>query len=149
MDMDYVEYACDRLRANGFRITPPRRRVLSLLEGEERALSPYDIRNLLRDQGVRTDVVTIYRVLEVLERIGLAHRVYSTGGYVRCQQNAVDHHHHHLICTDCGRTVEITGDRVDEVVERVEEESGYRVAGHILELLGLCGGCRSRSGRQA
>lgn len=146
--MDYLEYASEKLKAGGYRITAPRTRVLAVLDREERALSPYDIRDRLGRQRVRMDVVTIYRVLEVLERLGLAHRVYSTGGYVRCRRNDLEHHHHHLVCTGCGRVTEITGDRVDEVVDRVEGESGYRVAGHILELFGLCRGCQPRRQRK-
>ena len=140
--MDYVEYACNKLRANGYRITSPRTRILSLLEAEDRALPPYDIRDRLLKKGFRLDVVTVYRVLEVLERLGLAHRIYSTGGYVRCRRRDLRHHHHHLVCTGCGNILEITGDQVDEVVNRVEGESGYRVAGHILELIGLCRSCQ-------
>jgi len=147
--MDYVIYACERLRANGFRITPPRRQVLSLLEGEERALSPYDMRERLRQRRVKMDVVTVYRVLEVLERLDLVHRVYRTGGYVRCWRSDLGAHHHHLVCTDCGRVTEITGDRIDEVADREARENGYRVTGHILELFGLCGGCQAGSERQA
>lgn len=143
--MDFVEYACGRLRANGFRITSPRRQVLGLLGGEERALSPYDIRDHLSRQQVKMDVVTIYRALEVLERLGLVHRVYCTGGYVRCWRSDLGAHHHHLVCTDCGRVAEITGDRIDEVADREAKENGYRVTGHILELFGLCGDCQSRT----
>jgi Fur family ferric uptake transcriptional regulator len=88
------------------------------------------------------DVVTVYRALEILERLGLVHRVYCTGGYVRCRRSDLERHHHHLVCTGCGKIAEITGDRVDEIVNRVEGESGYRVAGHILELFGLCRACQ-------
>ncbi len=140
--MDYLEYASEKLRAGGYRITAPRTRVLALLDGEERALSPYDIRDRLGRQRVKMDVVTVYRALEVLERLGLVHRVYSTGGYVRCWRSDLGEHHHHLVCTDCGRIVEITGDPMEQVVDRVEGESGYRVTGHILELVGLCRGCQ-------
>ena len=140
--MDYVEYACNKLRANGYRITSPRTRILSLLEAEDRSLSPYDIRDRLLKKQFRLDVVTVYRVLVVLERLGLAHRIYSTGGYVRCRRRDLRHHHHHLVCTGCGNILEITGDQVDEVVNRVEGESGYRVAGHIPELIGLCRSCQ-------
>lgn len=147
--MDYVEYGCDQLKSHGYRVTAPRTRVLRLLNGEDRALSPYDMRNHLRQQGVRMDVVTVYRALEVLERLGLVHRIYSTGGYVRCRRGDLDGHHHHLVCSQCSRVAEITGDQLDEVVTRVEAESGYRVAGHILELFGLCGACRARPGSRA
>lgn len=146
--MSYVKEAFDRLRERGFRITTPRRQVLELLDGEDRAQSPYDIRNRLGERGIRMDVVTVYRVLEVLERLGLVHRVYSTGGFVRCRRSDLEGHHHHLVCTACARVTEITGDRVDGMVARVERDSGYRVAGHILEMYGLCRTCRG-GGRRA
>jgi Fur family transcriptional regulator, ferric uptake regulator len=52
-------------------------------------------------------------------------------------------HHHHLVCRVCGRTEEIEGREVERWTAKVAAEHGFSDVAHVVELLGVCAGCRS------
>lgn len=92
-------------RTLGARATPARLAVLTLLEGAERALSHHDVETALADSGF--DRVTLYRVLDWMERTGLAHRAVDALRVFRfsiATTNAPLHATHaHFRCDDCGK----------------------------------------------
>ena len=51
-------------------------------------------------------------------------------------------HHHHLVCRDCGATVEVEGPAVERWTRTIAEEHGYAEVSHTLEIFGVCGSCR-------
>ena len=56
------------------------------------------------------------------------------------------HHHHHLVCTDCGRVDDVTFPddfeaSLSRAAEGVVDRHGYRLDAHHLELTGVCGDC--------
>ena len=55
--------------------------------------------------------------------------------YRRCSTG----HHHHLVCRDCGRTVEVEGPAVERWADKVSAEHGFSDVSHTLELFGRCG----------
>lgn len=71
------------------RLTPPRRRVLSLLTEAGKPLKAYDLIARFREDGEKTHPPTVYRALDYLERHRLVHRVGSLNAYVRCTGHAV------------------------------------------------------------
>lgn len=142
MSAGYVEFALERLRERGFRITRGRRLILDALARADRPLSPYALHDRLCDAGSPVDTVSIYRTLETLEQNGLAHRVASVGGYVACRLEGDPGCHHHLVCRECGRVeeVECEGLQADEV--GAAAASRFRVEGHTVEYRGLCDSCQ-------
>jgi Fur family ferric uptake transcriptional regulator len=94
--------------------------------------------------------MTVYRTLDLLERTGVVHRIALADGQARYELRSTTKrdHHHHLICTACGRIVDYS-DFVSEELELVHktEESlarkhGFRILDHNIEFLGLCEKCR-------
>jgi Fur family ferric uptake transcriptional regulator len=57
--------------------------------------------------------------------------------YRRCSQQ----HHHHLVCRQCGATVEVQGARVEAWAAEVARENGYSDVSHTIEIFGLCAEC--------
>ena len=52
-------------------------------------------------------------------------------------------HHHHVVCSRCGRVADIADEGLRTVVNEVARRTGYRVDEHRLELFGLCPGCQA------
>lgn len=138
---DFVDEAEGRLRAEGYRVTRARRQVIAILASADRALSPYALLEALVEQ--RPDVVTVYRILELLEHLGLVHRVHSLNGYVACTRLAGGGCHHPLICIRCGRIAECQGEGLHELEARLAGD-GWEVTGHVLEIQGVCPSCRAQ-----
>jgi Fur family ferric uptake transcriptional regulator len=124
----------------GHRITEPRRAVAQLIAEQ---VGHFTSADLVRDARVRRRGVgraTIFRTLELLETLGLVERIDLPSGehaYVGCAPS----HHHHVICSRCGRTAEIADAGLRTVVREVARATGFRVDEHRLELFGLCPSC--------
>ncbi len=124
----------------GYRLTGPRRVVASLVE--ER-VGPFTAADLVRDAQARRSPVgraTVFRSLDLFASLGLVERLDLPSGehaYVRCESG----HHHHVVCTSCGRTAEVEDCGMTAIAQEVSRRSGYRVDEHRLELFGICPGC--------
>ena len=83
---------------------------------------------------------TVFRTLEVFEELGVIERLDLPSGehaYVGCEPV----HHHHVVCSRCGRTTEIDDAGLRRVVRDVARRTGFRVDEHRLELFGVCPAC--------
>jgi Fur family ferric uptake transcriptional regulator len=102
-----------------------------------------ELHDQLRHRGDRVGLTTVYRHLNLLAEHDLADVVHRGDGesqYRLCGAAAADAdgHHHHLVCRECGRSVEVAGPEVEAWAERVAAESGYTQISHTVELFGLC-----------
>ena len=122
-------------------MTGARRSVVRVLQRSARALSAGDLHERARKQHPRLGLVTVYRTLEVLERLGLVRRIHGDGS-CHAFTAASPGHRHVITCEECARTTEFDGDDVCLLTEGVEEKTGYRISGHWLQLTGLCPSCR-------
>ena len=52
-----------------------------------------------------------------------------------------DGHHHHLVCTNCGKTVEIESPS-ESWLKGISDKYGFTIERHTLEVFGLCEDCR-------
>ncbi|WP_068323106.1 Fur family transcriptional regulator [Janibacter terrae] len=93
--------------------------------------------------GDKIGLATVYRTLQAMVDEAALDSLRTDDGeivYRRCSTG----HHHHLVCRDCGRTVEVEGPAVERWAGRVAEEHGFSDVAHTLELFGRCGECASR-----
>jgi Fe2+ or Zn2+ uptake regulation protein len=134
----------DRLHRARQRYTQGRRALVTTLLGADRPLS---IAELLRsDDGWSQS--SLYRNLSVLESCGIVLRLPSTDGVARFEvSEELSHHHHHLVCSGCGRLDDVDlPDRIEATLHAVTAEAGqllgYEVDEHRLELIGRCAECR-------
>ena len=130
------------LRNMGLKATYPRLKILELFQsGEHRHLTAEDVYRLLDAAGVEIGLATVYRQLNGLAAKGRADtiRLNEQQMFRICDESG---HHHHLVCEQCGRTVEI--DPPDENwLRKVAQEHGYTVISHTVEVFGLCPDCQA------
>lgn len=115
------------------------------LEASADFRSAQDIHEALRDEGEPVGLATVYRTLQSLVDAGEVDALKTDAGeavYRSCSRT----HHHHLVCRQCGRTIEIEGPAVERWTTAVASRHGYRDVNHTLELFGLCPVCQ-RAGR--
>ena len=132
------------LRQHGYKLTPQRRVVLSAIAHSREHLTPAALYEKVHQEHPGIGLVTIYRTLEILAELGLICEVHS-GGSCRSYTMGFQQHHHHLICSGCGTVVDFTGHYLDSLEKNLSEESGFRIDGHLLEFIGLCGKCQNAS----
>lgn len=146
--MDYTAYAEAALRHGDFRITAPRLQVISALAEARAPLSPYEIQSKLARRGIQLNHVTIYRVLDLLCILNLAHHI-STGGYVKCTLEDQKGCHGHMICSACGTVAEFSDSALCTVEEAIADRLGFQAEHRVTELSGLCAACTVSTGGEA
>ena len=97
----------------------------------------------IRATGERIGLTTVYRHLALLadtDRADVVHTAEGEAQYRLCGQGdeAEGEHHHHLVCRECGRSVEVSGPEVEGWADRVADRAGYTAITHTVELFGLC-----------
>jgi Fur family ferric uptake transcriptional regulator len=105
-----------------------------------------ELHDALRHRGDQVGLTTVYRHLNLLVEHHLADVVNRGDGesqYRLCgaagSSGASDEgHHHHIVCRECGRSVEVAGPEVEAWAERVAAAAGYTQISHTVELFGLC-----------
>jgi len=106
--------------------------------------SAQELHEQLRERGERVGLTTVYRTLTTLAETGEVDCVRTEDGesvYRRC---STGEHHHHLVCRDCGHSVEIDNDEVEKWAEGAARRHGFTEVTHDLEIFGRCRECAGR-----
>ncbi|MEI7545545.1 MAG: Fur family transcriptional regulator [Mycobacteriaceae bacterium] len=128
----------------GVRATRQRAAIIALLENVDGFRSAQELHDELRHSGATIGLTTVYRTLQALAAADLVDMVRTDTGesvYRRC---TAPHHHHHLVCRDCGAAVEVSGLEVEAWAAEVAADHGFSDVSHTIELFGTCADCHSR-----
>jgi Fur family transcriptional regulator, ferric uptake regulator len=141
--MELHEEAAARLASAGQRYTPTRRRLVDILAKAGTPLSLPDIVQGRKDLPQSS----AYRNLAELEGAGLIRRVASEDGFARYElAEELTGHHHHLLCSSCGRVQDLhlpggLERRLEDTLDVLARESRFASVRHRLDLIGLCRTC--------
>jgi Fe2+ or Zn2+ uptake regulation protein len=134
----------DALDGAGYRLTAPRRAVADLIAEYDGHFTASELVMAARQRRLGISRATLFRALDLLIELGVVERIDLPSGehaYVPCARA----HHHHVVCSRCGRTAEVEDCGVAEAVQEVARRSGYRIDSHRLELFGLCRHCQAKT----
>jgi Fur family transcriptional regulator, ferric uptake regulator len=123
-------------------VTRPRELIASILHREPRFLSAAEIHERLGKTGARVSLSTVYRTLDRLRAKGdVTARPDPEGEatYMVCEPA---YHHHHAICTTCGRVDDVDCTAMEQFVESLRALHGFELDGHAMEFFGRCRACR-------
>jgi Fur family transcriptional regulator, ferric uptake regulator len=142
---DVHDTAAQRLAENGLRYTSSRRAIVTVLA---RSDDPLTIPSILRKNRSLAQS-SVYRNLGELTDAGIVHRIISGSDEFGHYELAEDltTHHHHLVCTHCGRVSDFTASdslesTLDAALARIARRTGFSVDHHRLDLIGTCADCR-------
>ena len=139
----WVDDTVQRLLAKGMRNGGARRAVIELLAEQNCCLTAQEIFDQLRASGRPVGIASVYRILDLLSAEGAVQRIELGSGTARYEPVSAEGHHHHLVCDSCGRVEAFEDRALERVLSRVEEQSGFAVAGHEVVLHGACDDCGS------
>ena len=120
-----------KIRGRGYKATPQRLAVVGALAAE-----PHQRLAEIRRRCPEVGLVTIYRTLDLLSKIGVVRRLELAGDR---RYELADDHHHHLICESCGDVSEFERCPVD--LRRLGDMD-FEVSSHSLEIYGRCAACK-------
>ncbi len=139
-----------KFRDCGYRMTVGREAVLDVLSQADEHLSAEDIYMRIHPVNPAMGLTSIYRTLDILVNIGLVHKFdfgHGRARYELAEDPKGKRHHHHLVCTGCGRVIDYT-DFIDEEVallkkteEGLSKKYNFRIDNHLIQFYGLCDAC--------
>ncbi len=141
----WAERAAGRLADAGYRRGGARQAVIDLLASQPCALSALEIEEELRSCARQVARASVYRVLDELEQLKLVARIEVGQGITRYEALHPHgaHHHHHLVCDDCGEVIPFEDEELERTIDRVARRVTFDVAEHDIVLHGSCGDCRT------
>jgi Fur family zinc uptake transcriptional regulator len=125
------------MSAKGWRITEQRRSLAKLFAEADGYLSPKDVYDALRAQYPGVSFDTIYRNLRLLSEMGVLEQVHLSDG-LKFRASCLSHHHHHLICVQCEKTVPLD---YCPMPDPAALPGGYEILHHRFEIFGYCPDC--------
>lgn len=127
------------LKTHGYSSTLKRDLVFSALT--QAPLTIQEIFTNLKNQSKSVDLASIYRNLQIFEKLGLVQSVQLTKGKKHYELIS-SRHHHHVICQSCGFIQDITLPTENLLLQTVAEKTDFEITGHNLEFFGTCMQCQ-------
>jgi Fur family zinc uptake transcriptional regulator len=136
----------DHAHHDGPALTRNQQAVLTALKGADKPLTAYDVLGLpaIRKAGMKAPL-TIYRALDKLMDRGLVHRIESLNAFIHCDHGPHEHATGFLICTDCGRTLEVHLEACETHLAGRARDQGFAVDDVRVEMTGRCPDCAARA----
>ena len=139
-----------RFRGQVCRWTAPRQAIVDLLSRTKRHLSAKDIYTELTKIYPGLGLTTVYRTLDLLSRSGMIQTIAIGDGQNRYELKSGNKsdHHHHLICTNCGKIIDYREflkeelEFINKAEKKLENKFSFKIMDHNIEFIGLCKNCQ-------
>ena len=126
----------------GYRLTPQRIMVLDAVEDADSHISVDEIYTQVLARYPHMNISTVYRTLELLEKLGLVTKTDLGDGRVR-YHSIKKGYHHHLVCQKCGVLIDIEESILSPLWAEILKKYDFRVNMKHLAFFGLCQKCRA------
>ena len=107
----YVKSSNETLRKRGYRLTPQRYMILSVIQEAEAHLSIDQIAERVQQRNPTVSLSTIYRTLELLKELGLVRENHLPDEQPHYEA-AEGYAHHHLVCRNCRAIIHLIANRL-------------------------------------
>lgn len=144
-----MEYSTATLKAElnerGWRLTPQRETILSVFQElpQGQHLSAEDLYDLLRKKHQEISLSTIYRTIKMMARMGILRELELAEDHKHYELNQpFPHHHHHLICVRCNKTVEFKNESILKIGSKAAQKQSYELLDCQLTIHAVCPTCQ-------
>jgi Fur family ferric uptake transcriptional regulator len=144
LSQEEIERLKNNLKEKGYKLTPQRRSIIdSIIKNEGNHLTTEELYDLVKVECPEIGLATVYRTVQLLEDIGIVCKLDLNDGCNRYELIHEDenHQHHHLICTICGKVIEVQGDLLEGMENEIQKTYNFEVRNHSLKFYGLCNEC--------
>ena len=141
--MSFARDAFNRyLKENEIRYSRQREHILDVFLKAERHVTALELYELVRDKHPTIGYATVYRAIKVICHAGIAEEISFGEGVMRYEHKYGHEHHDHLVCTNCGKFVEVMNLQIEKLQEKLALEHGFKISSHKLQIFGICKNCR-------
>jgi Fur family transcriptional regulator, zinc uptake regulator len=141
-EIELLAHAERICREQGVLFTPIRRDVFALLCRHDRPVGAYELLDELKALRPRAAPVTVYRALDFLLEVGLAHRINALNAFTACRGGDLSHKGLMLICSKCSHVIELEDRKVEQSIQRTAADRAFQTRDEPVEVVGTCSDCR-------
>ncbi len=134
------------LKRVGLKQTAQRDTILRTFLETRDHLSTEELHRLVQKKDAGIGYTTVYRTLKLLTESGLASEVAFHDGIARYEHQYNRRSHHHMVCTECGSSVEFFSHEVDKLEQEIGGKYRYLTTRHTFQIYGVCEDCRKKNG---
>ena len=135
------------LRRVGLKQTEQRNAILRTFLETREHLSIDELHRLVKKTDPRIGFTTVYRTLKLLAGCGLASEVAFHDGIARYEHQYQRRNHHHMVCTECGGSVEFFSADIERIEQEIGRKNKYLPTRHTFQIYGICEHCQKRKKR--
>lgn len=148
LSIEEIEKLKNNLKEKGYKLTPQRRAVLdTIIKSEGQHLTAEEIYELVKVDCPEIGLATVYRTVLLLEELNVVCKLDLNDGCSRYEliHENENHQHHHLICTNCGKVIEVEDDLLESLEHKIEKKYTFKIKNHSVKFYGLCNDCHKSS----
>ncbi|MCD5413862.1 MAG: transcriptional repressor [Clostridiales bacterium] len=141
----FVNELKEKLKEKGYKLTPQRRAVLEvIISSEGRHLNTEEIYDIVKKNCPDIGLATVYRTIQLLDKLDIISTLYLDDGCNRYEFNIQDgeHHHHHLICDNCSKVIEVKIDLLEKLKDEIQSNYNFVITDHKVQFYGKCEDCK-------
>jgi Fur family ferric uptake transcriptional regulator len=138
-----MQVLLEYLEQHKLKLTPHRQLILEIFLEHEGHRSVEDIYRVVREKDPRVGYTTVYRTMKILMDSGLAREIDLADGITRYEHLYNHEHHDHMICMQCGNSIEFVNEGLEAIQDAASAQLGFKVLDHKLQIYGLCRDCRN------
>ena len=135
------------LKRVGLKLTGQRDAILRTFLDTRDHLSTDELYRLVKKHDERIGFTTVYRTLKLLAECGLASEVAFNDGVTRYEHKYNRRNHHHMVCTECGSSVEFFSREIERIEQEVGRKNKYLPTRHTFQIYGVCERCQKKPKR--
>ncbi|HXZ80784.1 MAG TPA: Fur family transcriptional regulator [Terriglobales bacterium] len=132
------------LKRVGLKHTEQRDAILKTFLETRDHLSTEELHRLVKKKDPKIGFTTVYRTLKLFTECGLASEVAFHDGISRYEHQYNRRSHHHMVCTECGSSVEFFSPELSRLEEEIGRQHGYTPTRHTFQIYGVCEDCRKK-----
>jgi Fur family transcriptional regulator, ferric uptake regulator len=122
--------------------TGQRETILEVFLQSRKHLTVEELHNLVKYRDPSIGLTTVYRTMKLFCECNLARANHFDEGRVRYEHQYKTAHHDHMICHECGETIEFVDPQIEKLQEKAARQYGFKMTDHRMEIYGICSRCQ-------
>lgn len=134
----------EELKKKGYKLTPQRRAIVdTIIVNKGKHLTAEEIYDEVKIACPEIGLATVYRTILLLEEMGIVYKLDLNDGCSRYELAHINetHRHHHLVCNNCGKVIEVEDDLLEDLELQIEKVYKFKILDHSVKFFGVCDCC--------
>lgn len=141
---NYKQRFKDYLKGKGLACTDQRTAILDYLMNSHSHYSPETLLQELQKKGFCVSRATVYRTLTHLEEAGFIREIALNTEHSHYEFIGQTVHHEHIVCESCGKIIEFSDPVLEDRIEKIAYENGFKINRHNVQISGTCRNCHEK-----